>query len=262
MDDLVAAGYDAVYAAWTTSPTLHEIWRQHAAGDQGPPGFENLNFLTRDELDRLVDELHVSSGDRVTDLACGTGGLSVWLAQAVGASVVGIDVSRVGVGVAARRALDHSVRDTVFVVGAADAMPLADACMAGVVSVDALQYVPDKRKALRDVARVLAPSRRFAFTAFELEPARVAGLPVLSVDPVADYSPLLEEAGFRVEMYEETPGWQERVHAAFSAVAAAADVLEGEMGQSGVASLLLEVSLTLEVMPYRRRVLAVATTTG
>ena len=137
-------------------------------------------------------------------------------------------------------------------------MPLPDASMAGIVSVDALQYVPDKRSAFRDIARVLAPSGRLVFTAFELEPAHVAGLPVLGDDPLSDYSPLLEEVGFQVETYEETPDWQERVQAAFGAVGDAADVLEAEMGQVAVASLLSEVSLTLEVMPYRRRVFAAA----
>ncbi len=199
------------------------------------------------------------SGERVTELACGAGGLSIWLAQRAAVGVVGMDLSRVGVRVAAQRAVAQSVRGAVFVVGAAGAAPVAGACMAGVVSVDSLQYVPDKLAALRDVARLLAPSRRMVFTAFELEAARVAGLPVLGVDPVGDYSPLLVEAGFAVESYEETPGWQERVQAAFRAVAGAADVLEGEMGREAVESLLLEVSLTLEVMPYRRRILAVAT---
>jgi SAM-dependent methyltransferase len=259
VDDLVAAGYDAVYANWARSRTFHAIWQAHAAGEQEPPGFENLNFLTRGELERLAAELHLRSGERAAELACGAGGLSVWLAQQAGVGVVGIDLSRVGARVAAERAVAHSVQGAVFVVGAVGATPFPDASLAGVVSVDSLQYVPDKRAAMRDVARILASSRRFAFTAFELEPVRVAGLPVLGVDPVVDYSPLLVEAGFRVDAYEEMPGWRERVHAAFSAVVDAADVLEDEMGREAVESLLLEVSLTLEAMPYRRRILAVAT---
>jgi ubiquinone/menaquinone biosynthesis C-methylase UbiE len=189
VDDLVALGYDAVYAEWLRSPTLHGIWQATAAGEEEPPGFENLNFLTRGELDRIVAELDLRSGEPVMELACGAGGLSVWLAQRPGIAVVGMDLSRVGVRVAARRAVAQSVRDAVFVVGAAGAAPVADASMAGVMSVDSLQYVPNKLAALRDVTRVLAPSRRMVFTAFELEPARVVGLPVLGVDPVADYAP-------------------------------------------------------------------------
>lgn len=262
VDDLVAAGYDAVYAAWTRSPYLHRIWAQYAAGDYGSPGFENLNFLTADELKRVIDELRVRPDDRVTDLACGAGGLTVHLAENVAARVVGIDVSRVGVDVATQHARKHSVTNATFVVGAAGVMPLSDASTAALVSIDALQYVPDKRAALRDVARVLRPSGRLVFTAFELEPASVAGLPVLGEDPTSDYSPLLEELGFRVDAYEETSGWQARVGAAYGAVRESAEALENEMGQAALAALMSEVSLTLEVKPYRRRIFAVATRAG
>jgi hypothetical protein len=95
VDDLVAAGYDAAYANWARSRTFHAIWQEHAAGEQEPPGFENLNFLTRGELERLAAELHLGSGERAAELACGAGGLSVWLAQQAGVGVVGIDRSRV-----------------------------------------------------------------------------------------------------------------------------------------------------------------------
>jgi hypothetical protein len=48
----------------------------------------------------------------------------------------------------------------------------------------------------------------------EVDPAKVAGLPILGVDPVADYRPLIAAAGLNVEAYEKTPGWEERAHAA------------------------------------------------
>jgi hypothetical protein len=63
------------------------------------------------------------------------------------------------------------------------------------------------------------------FTAFEVEPQRVEGLPVLGVDPVADYRPLLEEQGFAIEFYQETRGWAERVQATYTAVIEAMPVL-------------------------------------
>jgi hypothetical protein len=59
---------------------------------------------------------------------------------------------------------------------------------------------------LKEAARILRPGGRLVFTAFEVEPQRVEGLPVLGVDPVADYRPLLEEQGFAIEFYQETRG--------------------------------------------------------
>ena len=66
------------------------------------------------------------------------------------------------------------------------------------MTIDALQYAPDKRAALEEVARILVLGGRFVFLVFELEPARVAGLPVVGADPVDDYAPLLTATGFSV----------------------------------------------------------------
>ena len=80
----------------------------------------------------------------------------------------------------------------------------------------------------------------------------------MGVDPVGNYRPLLELAGFDVLAYEETAGWAERVEAAFSAIVNAADVLAGEMGEQASASAVAEAMITLEIQPYPRRILAVA----
>ncbi len=69
---------------------------------------------------------------------------------------------------------------------------------------------------------------------------------------------MLQAVGFRVDTYEETPGWKDQLDAAYGAVVAAQDVLAPEMGEEAMNALLLEMTLTLEVEPYRRRVFAVA----
>jgi ubiquinone/menaquinone biosynthesis C-methylase UbiE len=257
VEDLVADGYDAVYAAWPSSPTLQAIWRRNALGPGYPSGFEHISFLTFDELQKIVRALRLRAGDRVIDLACGAGGPGLFVARRERARLVGIDFSRVGIRLAAQRAIDEAV-EADFVVAEASATAVADARAQGVLSVDALQYLPDKRAALREVGRVLAPGGRLAFAAFELDPERVATLPVLGTDPVADYAPLLDEVGFNVESYDETPHWEDRLEATYRAVVTAQDALAVEMGQRALGALLMEVSLTLEVKPYRRRVFVVA----
>ena len=61
-----------------------------------------------------------------------------------------------------------------------------------------------------------------------------------------------------MDTYEETPGWHQRLVAAYSAVIAAEPALRPEMGESAMDALLLELSITLQVEPYPRRVLATA----
>ena len=126
------------------------------------------------------------------------------------------------------------------------------------VSIDALQYAPDKSGALAEAKRLLAPGGRFVFTAFEVIPDRVAGLPVLGDDPVVDFRPLLEQAGFDVDHYEETPGWRARVTATYRSILGAEDVLVQELGIPVCTSLAWEMALTLERDFYRRRVLVAA----
>ena len=101
-----------------------------------------------------------------------------------------------------------------------------------------------------------------AVIAFEVDPAKVAGVPVLGADPIPDYLPLFEVAGFDVERYEETPGWRERVSTAFGAVIEASDALTAEMGALAASGAIAEAMLTIRWQPYPRRVLAVARRPG
>ena len=129
----------------------------------------------------------------------------------------------------------------------------------GLMSEDAIQYAPDKRAAMVEAARILRRGGRFVFTVYELDPDRAAGLPILGADLVDDYRPLLADAGFRVETYEETPGWPEPMTTTYAALLDAKETLTEEMGEAAAGALVAELSLTLEQRPYRRRVLVVAT---
>ncbi len=257
---LVEAGYDAVYAAMPGSPTLRRLWREHAAGLDFPDEFAHISFVTIAQLRRMAGELRLSPEKTLVDLGCGMGGPALWVGRQTGAKLVGVDLSAVAVAQATARAAALGLTDrTNFVVGTFADTGLPDSFADGIMSEDALQYAPDKRSAFGEAARISRRGGRFVFTAFELDPAGVAGLPVIGADPVEDYRLLLEAAGFSVDVYEEVPGWPEPVTAAYSAVLAAKDVLTAEMGEAAIGALAFEMSLTLERKLYKRRVLAVAT---
>jgi ubiquinone/menaquinone biosynthesis C-methylase UbiE len=258
--DAVAAGYDAVYAAMPNAPTLHSIWREHVCGPDFPPDYYHISFVTLDELARMAGELHLDAGSLLADIGCGAGGPLLWMARHTGASAIGIDVSREGVALARTRAEDLGLaRQARFDVGSFDDTGLADASIDAIMSEDALQYAPNKRAAFTEAARVLRRGGRLVFTAFELDRERAAGLPVLGLDVVADYRPVLEDASFSVAVYNEVAGWPEPMTAAYSALLAARDQLVDEMGEHAVNALSGELMLTLERKPYRRRVFVCAT---
>lgn len=188
------------------------------------------------------------------------GGPSLWVARETGAKLIGLDLSAVAVAQATLRATALGLsKQARFVVGTFADTGLPSGSADGIMSEDALQYAPDKRALFSEAARILRVGGRLVFTAFEVDAPAVAGLPVIGADPVEDYRPLLEAAGFTIDAYEEVPGWPEPMTAAYRAVLAAREALTKEMGEAAFGALSAEMSLTLERKPYRRRVLAVAT---
>jgi ubiquinone/menaquinone biosynthesis C-methylase UbiE len=254
----VVAAYDAVYAGLERSPTLQRIWRQHALGNDYPSGFEHLSFLTADELGRIKTELRPSGP--MVDVACGAGGPGLWVASQTRTPLYGIDASRVALAQARDRAKHlERVPEALFSVGVFDRLPIQTGSADAVMSVDALQYAVDKSAAFLEIGRILRLGGRLAFTAFEVDVDRVSRLPVLGLDPIDDFRPVLTGAGFSVDVYEETEGWCDRVASTYQAVRRESASLSVEMGTFANAALSFEATATLEQQIVRRRVFAVAT---
>jgi SAM-dependent methyltransferase len=255
----VLDGYDAVYDALPRGKTFNRLWRAHAYNGDFPEEFAHIGFLTLLEAQRMLELLHIGPEDVLVDLACGTGGPGLWIAAKSGASLIGVDPSAAGLTAATARARDVGLEgSTRFQLGTFEQSNLSGGVADAVMSVEALQYAPNKGAAFAELFHVLLPGGRLAFIAFEVDPAKVTGLPVLGVDPVLNYVPLLESAGFKIEVYEETPGWQERVNATFGAIVEARATLATEMGERAASSAVMEAMLTIQLQPYPRRVLAVA----
>jgi len=256
---LVAQGYDAVYEAMPRSPTLLKIWKEQVAGNDYPDAFSHISFLTLPDLRQLAGALQLTSGSNFADIACGMGGPALWIAKETGARLRGVDFSRVAIAQAEKRAAALGLADVAaFSVGTFDHTGLESGSLDAAMSVDALQYAPSKQDAIKEFARILRPNGRLAFFAFELDPSRTEGLPVIGDDPVEDYRPLLENNGLEVLTYTQTPRWRERLRGAYSAVIADEDTLKEEMGPLATAALMSEMTLTLERDLYRGRAFVVA----
>lgn len=101
----------------------------------------------------------VGPGQRVLDVACGTGALTQALCDRVGAggAVVGLDANAQMLDVARRKGLPVEWRE-----GRAETLPFGDATFDAVASQFGLMFFEDRRKALREMMRVLRPGGRLA----------------------------------------------------------------------------------------------------
>jgi ubiquinone/menaquinone biosynthesis C-methylase UbiE len=256
---IVEQGYDVVYEAWPKATTLHRIWRDVVIGPDFPDGFEHISFASPRELRALVDALVLDRTSELVDLACGAGGSGLWVAQVTGARLTGIDVSAAGLDLAEQRAAALGMAGSSrFARGSFSRTGLTAASMDAAMSLDALQYAPNKLDAMNEVFRILRPGAKFACFAFVLDAERVASIEGAWEDPVEDYREPMEAAGLEVISYESTDRWLDRLMDAYSTVVAARDSLVAEIGERAANALLFEMTLTLERRPYRDRVFFVA----
>ena len=119
---------------------------------------------------RVIESLRLKPGDRVLDVACGTGKSFVQLREAVGAEgeVVGIDVSADMTELAQRR-IDRAGWDNVHLVTA----PMRDAALRGSFDAVLFVYAHDVLQddaALQRIFAYAAPGAAVASTGLKLFP--------------------------------------------------------------------------------------------
>jgi SAM-dependent methyltransferase len=118
--------------------------------------------------DELVERSGLSTGDRVLDLATGTGEVAVRAAKA-GAQVHAIDVAEPMLEKARRRAEEARV-DVTFDLGDVEYLPYDDGCFDVVLSNFGLIFAPDHANVASELARVACPGGRIAFSAWKPNP--------------------------------------------------------------------------------------------
>src|SRR5690349_7068610 len=112
--------------------------------------------------DPLLDEAGLGPGDRVLDVACGTGIVARRARARLGAAgtVVGVDINPGMLAIARRVAPDVEWRE-----GSASALPLQPNERFDVVTCQqGLQFVPDRGAAVHEFRRALAPTGRVAIS--------------------------------------------------------------------------------------------------
>jgi ubiquinone/menaquinone biosynthesis C-methylase UbiE len=162
----------------------------------------------------LIKIAALRPGERVLDVACGTGVVARLASQQVGAAgtVAGLDINPGMLAVAHSTTPPDTAID--WHEASTEVMPLPDASFDAVLCQMGLQFVPDKHAALSEMRRVLAPGGRLTlnvpgptpqlFVIMEKVLARLIGAEaagfvghVFSLHDKAEIQNLLNGADFR-----------------------------------------------------------------
>jgi SAM-dependent methyltransferase len=124
------------------------------------------SWLTVDELERFVRRLALRPAARLLDVACGSGGPSLRIAQLTDCHVVGVELYDEAVAEGARlaEAADLQRRPSFVRADAGDTLPFEDGSFDAIVCIDAITHLSDRARVLDDWARQLRPGGRVLFT--------------------------------------------------------------------------------------------------
>jgi ubiquinone/menaquinone biosynthesis C-methylase UbiE len=137
----------ATFEKYQASPPL--IYERHFVPSIGAP-----------VAGLLIDAAGLRPGQRVLDVACGTGVVARLAAEQVGpaGTVAGVDLN--GGMLAVARSVVPAGTTIDWYEAAAENLPLADASFDAVLCSLGLQFFADRARALRETRRVLAPGGR------------------------------------------------------------------------------------------------------
>ncbi len=155
----------------------------------------------------VVEMAKIKSGDKVLDVGCGTGDLTLTAKKYAGASgsAYGIDPSPEGIAIARNKAR-RSGFEAVFEVGLIEKIAYPDATFDVVISRLVIHHLPDdlKRRGFAEIFRVLKPGG-LVFVAEFKPPANpllshvalaLVGHRMMAQSNVRVIPPMLTEAGF------------------------------------------------------------------
>jgi SAM-dependent methyltransferase len=219
-------------------------WARRVIGDGVPDGVDPYSFITAAGLEEIAATLSDCRGSTIVDLACGRGGPGLWIARRVGAFLVGVDFSPVGIAQARQRA-SQAASDVRAEYRVADAAStgLRNESAAGLFCIDAIQLMPDQEAVIREVARLLQPGAHAVFTTWE----RRERLP--------DLAALFDAGGLDVLAVEERRAWSDRERAIFERALTDAPLYPED---SSLQDLADEASRALPGFETRRRVIGTA----
>ncbi|MGY1495858.1 methyltransferase domain-containing protein [Streptomyces sp. QTS52] len=115
--------------------------------------------------DIVADRLALSTGTEVLDIGCGTGRSTVRIAARHQANITAITVSPHELELAqAYAATGPHAGQATFRLADAMALPFPDGCFGAAYAIESLVHMPDRAKAVAEIARTLRPGGRLVIT--------------------------------------------------------------------------------------------------
>jgi arsenite methyltransferase len=164
-----------------------------------------MNRGNRDFNARAIEKLDVRPGTRVLDLGFG-GGLTFRPLLEKRATVVGVDRAEDMVAAAAERHREDVAAGRISVhAGDVLALPLEDAAVDRVLTVNTVYFWSDLAPALREVHRVLAPGGRVVIGIRDGSVMERVDPAVFTLRPPAEIAGALQAAGFEAAGVDSAP---------------------------------------------------------
>jgi SAM-dependent methyltransferase len=136
--------------------------RPAAVWSAGGSSYDNISRGIADSIEHCVLRLNPRPGERILDLATGTGWTSRVVARR-GAAVIGVDIASELLEAARRNALAANL-PIDYQIGDAEKLPFEDGSFDAVVSTCGVMFASRPEAAAREIARVCRPGGRVAIT--------------------------------------------------------------------------------------------------
>ena len=152
--------YDSEYRR--TADELYTEIRREAFGEE----IGQYSWLTADEYRTFFGWLGIDESSHVLEIASGSGGPAIFMAEETGCRVTGADIHEAGVAAALTRAAERGLADRSSFVctDAREPLPFETGSFDALTCIDSINHLYERERVFAEWHRVLRPGARMLFT--------------------------------------------------------------------------------------------------